>query len=183
MGNEYVFIQNAEKDIVGIWSAYLAGSIGYNPGEGNGTFEAERDPGTYLLWLDQIKGNWGIVGKVDGWERQVVPFEVYPGKITEVTLNLSVLEVGLTSNGSAVTDGFLNLYLPSVDAAGNSALGEEVAYSYPDNRGYASLVVAAGDYLLQWFAPGQCQYFDVSIPIGQTVKMTFDINNPGDCRN
>ena len=89
--NDTVYIQQAAMDIAGYWSVRLAGSTGYSLNEGDGTVEFEREPGDYAVWLYSHKGNWGIEGRRDGLNVQLIPISIQSSRVIEVMISLARL--------------------------------------------------------------------------------------------
>jgi hypothetical protein len=183
--HDFVYIAKAEKDVVGNWAQKTNGvglSVGY---EGNASNERVEEPGSYMIWFYETRGNWGVNWKNSDINKQMLPINIFEGKITEVKFLLSLFKVGLVRNGKAATGESITIYFPSKDAAGNLAKGATIAGSLTNNLGIAAFNLPSGDYLIQWNdVASRCQYFNVSIPVGgPLIQKVFELNNPGKCIN
>jgi hypothetical protein len=162
-----VQIFKAVQTITGEWTSD-SGSSGLGP------FEAELDangmatfilpPGDFILvtksscsWFDHLHGTWGVfVASAGGYRQQLVPFTIFEGRITKVTINLAQLDIGVlaSDDGLAASGVITRLYCQGTDIAGNPVAIEPTGscicmFAETDSTGLATHYVGAGTYIVE----------------------------------
>jgi hypothetical protein len=149
------------KDISGNWQRVTS----------EGSFKTtEHEDGTVEFYLHKTTVKYGYISIWDDhgiacWSfnlpsHPIIP--VYENKTTEVNLNFAILEIGiLDQNGQAMTDKTIEIGVESQNIDGSSIvvpcypeLDRFFSYGHTDERGIATVLVVAGEYVISLHHPG-----------------------------
>jgi hypothetical protein len=173
-------------DIAGRWtSGYEAGTI-YKT-DPNGVIEVALEPGNYAalnrdaaaVW-NKLMGNWGIQGSnSNGRLIEMIVFPIEAGKTTEITVELSILEIGLIStNGDALKNKLIYVHCQGKDIAGNIIPSDRCKWNeQTDIAGLATFYLGSGTYFIRVynFPKNDVYFYDISLDVGETRREIFNI--------
>lgn len=176
----------AVVDISGRWtSSYEAGTV-YKT-DSNGVIDVSLEPGDYAavnedagaVW-NKLMGAWGIqASSSNGYPTEMIIFPVEAGKTTEITVNLSVLEIGLiSSNGDALKDKLINLYCQGKDIAGKIVPSDRCQwFEKTDITGLATFYLGAGTYYISVynFPDNDVYFYNITLGVGETRREIYTI--------
>lgn len=133
----------------------------------------ELTSGMYVLTAPYIVGHWGneyLYGENTG-EQHYLTFPVEEGLVTEITLRLALLEIGILTRDNQPANGVqLNIECLSNEyglTTGKVSCGYQ--YEQTNAGGLASYVIAAGNYTVNVFWVGEFE-FDEKINVTSTDK-------------
>ena len=145
ISNQLVRIYRQKLDVGGQW--VVDGSpIREGRTDNSGSVGFTMVPGRYIIRSDFAGYNWGNAYDVKG----LVGFAVPPGQVSPMIYDLGRLVVGLTgSDGSALTNKLVRVYLQRLDLNGNPVVGSEAGSGRTDNAGMLNFNLTHGLYAVR----------------------------------
>lgn len=175
-------VYTAVLNIAGQW-AIEKSSYGEQTDE-SGFISSDFDPGNYAITLgnEEVFGTYGIIGKENNRDKQLIPVTVESGKAVVVTISLARLDVGVLSldGKSAISGRGVCVYPQSADIAGNpipmDGFGNEFIQSTA--AGISVWYLGAGTYTAKCYDSSIKDFsykYDIKITAGAKTEITFKI--------
>jgi len=192
-GLEFLF-RPVVRDITGQWTFDLQSGGNSDTTlyttKSDGTTGASLDPGNYAAQLfghirgAAMAGPWGILVPTEdaGHKVETVVFPVSAGKLTDVTISLARLEIGVTREAEAVRKEWIWFYCQGTDVAGEKIPDIVRCYDYghgepTDARGVATFNLAESVYMIEIDLGWNEVYhwYDVSVKAGETRQEILEL--------
>jgi hypothetical protein len=162
LADQYVNVYQQKRDVGNHWVSDVR--VWRGDTDNSGTLTVNLVPGHYIIYSDFPGYNWGNAYDGEG----IANFPIFGGETTTLIYDLGKLVVGLKdSNGNALTDEYVNVYMQDQDLNGNPILGDRVHRRDTDNAGIVSFNLTEGNYAL---SIDDATTYDIPIESGKITQ-------------